>query len=58
MWLSGLGIVLQSEVSQVQFPVGAHPWAVDQVPGWGHVRGSQLMFLSHVDVSFLLSLPL
>ena len=44
----------------VQFLVGAHAWVVGQVPGWGHVNGSQSMFLSHIGVSlpfFLLSLP-
>ena len=27
------------------------------VPSWGHVRGNQLMYLSHINVSFPLSLP-
>ena len=58
VWLSGLSIGLWTKRSQVQFPVRAHAWVAGQVPSWGHARGSQLMFLSHIDVSLTLSLPL
>ena len=53
VWLSGSGIILQTERLPVGFLVRAHAWVVGQVPGWGHERGNQLMFLS---LSF--SLPL
>ena len=36
---------------------GAHAWVAGQVPGWGHARGRQSMFLLHVDVSLPLSPP-
>ena len=29
----------------------------DEVPGWGCLRGSQSMILSHIDVSLSFSLP-
>ena len=35
VWLSCLAIILQTKRSSVQFPVGAHAWAVGSVPGWG-----------------------
>ena len=37
--------------------IRAHAWVAGQVPGWGHVRGNQLMFLSHINVSLPLFLP-
>ena len=35
MWLSGSGVVLQSERSLVRFPVGACAWVVGSAPDWG-----------------------
>ena len=35
VWLRWLGIVLLSEASLVQFPVGAHAWAAASVPRQG-----------------------
>ena len=44
---------LRIKGSPVQFPVRAHAWVADQVPGGGHVRGNHtLMFLS-LSFSFL-----
>ena len=57
VWLSGLSTSLQTEGSPVLFPIGAHAWVAGQVPSWGCVRGNQLMFLSHTDVSLPLFLP-
>ena len=56
MWLSGLGVILQSRRSLVRFPVRTHAWVVDQIPSCAHVRGKQSIFLSHTDVSPLLFL--
>ena len=39
----------------VQFPVRAHAWVTGLVPGWGPMRGNQLMFFS---LSFSLLSPL
>ena len=44
VWLSGLGASLQTERPPVRFPVRARAWVAGHVPGWGHVRGNQLMF--------------
>ena len=38
-------------------PGQAHAWAVGQVLSWGHTRGNQLMFLSHINVSLSFFLP-
>ena len=56
MWLSGLGLVLQSESPLVQFPVRAQAWAADQVPGWGRVRATDGCFSSSLSPSLPLSL--
>ena len=57
VWLSGLSVGLQTKGFPVQSPVRAHAWVAGQVPGREHVRGHQLMFLSHIDVSLPLFLP-
>ena len=60
MQLSGLGAILYTRMSWVQFPVRAQAWVSGQAPHWGRVRGNLSMFLSHVDVSlplFLLPFP-
>ena len=54
MWLSGLGVILQTKRSLVWCPARAHAWVAGQVPGWGcwqPVRSYQSMFLSHIDAS-------
>ena len=56
VWLSGLNVIPQTKRSLVRFPVRAHAWVAGQVPGWGHVRGNQSMFLSHIDISLPLFL--
>ena len=61
-WCGSVGWALppNQEVPVVQFPFGAHAWVADLVPGWGCLRGNQLMCLSH-DVSlplFLSPFPL
>ena len=57
VWLSRWGVGLQTKGSPVQFPVRAHAWVAGQVPTWGRVRGSQMTFLLHIDVSLPLFLP-
>ena len=47
MWLTGLGIVLQTKRSPGRFLVRACAWLVGQVPSRDRERGKQLMFLSH-----------
>ena len=42
---------------KVRFPVRAHAWVAGQVPSWGRVRGSQSLYLLHIDVSLPLFLP-
>ena len=49
VWLSWLGIILQSKRSPVQFPVRTHTWVEGS-------RGNWSMFLSHINVSLSLSL--
>ena len=49
--LSWSGVIPQRERSLVRLLVRAHAWAAGLDPGWGHVRGNQLMFLSHINVS-------
>ena len=56
VWLTGLGIVMQTKRLPVQFLVRAHAWNVSQDPGWWCARGNRLMFLTHIDVSFPLFL--
>ena len=52
VWFSGLSAVLQSQMSQVRFPVMAHARVGDQVPSGGCVRDNWSMYLSHIsDVS-------
>ena len=51
VWLSGLGIILQTKKLLVWFPVRAHAWVASQIPDWGHARGNCSMFLSHIGVS-------
>ena len=59
MRLSWLGVILQTESFTVQFPARAHAGVTGSVPQCG-AGGNRLMFLSHIDVSCLLSpsLPL
>ena len=57
VWLSGLGIILQSERLPVPFPVRAHAWIAGQVPIWGHARSNQSVSLSHTDFSLPHFLP-
>ena len=52
-----IGIIPQSKRSLVQFPVRANAWVAGLVPHMAHVRGSQLMFLSLIDVSLPIFLP-
>ena len=47
---------LQTKRSLVWFPVGAHAWVVGQVLSWGHVRGNQSKYLSHINASLPFSL--
>ena len=54
MWLSWLGMVLQSERLPVQFPIRACGWVGDSV--FGPSMCYQLMFLSHTNVSLPLFL--
>ena len=56
LWFGGLSAGLGTERSLVQFSVRAHAWVSGQVPVWKCARGSQLMFLSHIDVYLPLSL--
>ena len=57
-WLSGLGVVPQNEKSgQLLFRSGHMPGLQVRSPVGVHREGSQLMFLSHIDVSFPLFLP-
>ena len=60
VWLSGLGIVLQTERSPVGFPVShrAHAYAVGPVPSWVCVRGNWSMFLSLFPLSLPFSLKI
>ena len=51
VWISGLSAGLWTKRLLVQFPVRAHAWGAGQVPSWGHARGNQWMYLSHIDVS-------
>ena len=55
VWISGMGIILQTRRSMVPFPVRVRAWVSGLVPGWGGVRGNRSMFLSHIHVSFPLS---
>ena len=55
--LSGLSASLQTERSLGRFPVRAHAWIAGQVPGWGHARSNQSIFLWHIDISLPLFLP-
>ena len=57
VWLSGLNASLWTKRSWVWFPAKAHAWVAGQVPSWGCVRGNQLIYLSYINVSFLLFLP-
>ena len=57
MQLSGLSSSLQTKRLLIQFPGRAHAWVARQVPIWGRVRGNQLMFVPHTDVSLPFSLP-
>ena len=58
MWLSQLGIVLQSKRSLVQFPVRTQAWVADQVPSRGHARGNHTLMVLSLSSSLPLSLPL
>ena len=51
-----IGVILQSEMTPVQFPVWAHAWVAGLVLVGVCARGNQQMFLSHTDVSLLLFL--
>ena len=56
VFLSGLGIILQSETSLVQFPVRAQAWVVGLVPSQGMYEKPQIDdFLSHQCFSHSLS---
>ena len=57
VWLSWLGLLLQSKMSLVWVLVRAHAWGADQVLSWKRVRGNQWMFLSPINVSLLPFLP-
>ena len=59
VWLSWLGIVLQSEGLLVQFPVRAHAWVMGSVPSGG-LNERHPINVSHISVSLTLSpsLPL
>ena len=35
----------------MRFLIRTRAWVVGQVPGWGHARGNQSMFLLHINVS-------
>ena len=56
VYLSGLSTGLRTKGLLVRFPVRAHAWVADQVPGGGGVRSNHtLMFLS---LSFSFPSPL
>ena len=57
VWLSWSGAVPQNERLQVLFLIGAHAWFLGSVLVGVCVRGNQLMFLSHTDVSLSPFLP-
>ena len=61
LWVSWLGVVLQTERSQVQFPVRAQAWVAGSVPGQSACR-RQLIGVSLLhwcfSPSFSPSLPL
>ena len=46
VWLSGLGIIPQTERLLVWFLVRGHAWVACQVPSWGREKASQSMFPS------------
>ena len=52
-----LGVITQSKRWPVQFPVRARAEVSGSVPGRAPMRGNQLMFLSHIDVSLPLFFP-
>ena len=57
-WLSGLGVILQTKGSPVQFPVRTHSWVAGQVPGWGHVCERLIdVSLTSIFLSCSFSLP-
>ena len=58
MWLSWLGIILQSKRSQARLPVRAHTWAAGLVPGLGANERQQISVSLSVSVSLPLSLSL
>ena len=57
MWLSWLGVILQTERSWVWFLVRAHAWVAGSVPVWVCAKGNWLMFLSHISISLPLFRP-
>ena len=60
-WLSELGIILQTKISQVRFQVRAQAWAVGKVPGRGTYERRPIdVSLTHgcLSPSLLPSLPL
>ena len=59
-WLvgvSGLSAGLQTKNIPSLIPFQGTCQGVDQVPSWGHARGSLSMFFSHINVSFLFLPP-
>ena len=56
VWLSGLGVILKTERSLVQFPVRAHVWVVGQVSRWGVWEAIKQCFSPSIPLSLLLSL--
>ena len=46
IWLSGLGVILQSLRSPVQFPVRAHAWVAAWFLVGVHAKGNRWVFLS------------
>ena len=58
VWLSWLGVVLQTERWPICFPVRAQTWVVGSVPSWACMRANRLIFLSHINVFLPLLLPL
>ena len=60
-WLSWLGVILQSKVLLVRFPIRAQAWVVVSILGWGASQGQPIdVCLSHGCFSSSLSpsLPL
>ena len=55
--LAGVAQWTERRAVNQKVPVRAQAWVAGQVPSWECVRGNQLMYLSHINVSLPLFLP-